>query len=93
MCSLCYKIFYGHSDRLADTKFNGFVVTALLFSSPSQNLSEEVCDPFILRDPVITNIHSRRNEPPLSLIMTNVAYLIRETFDITLRNLLKQDLN
>ena len=49
-------------------------------------------DLFILMDPVITSIHSRRNQPPLSLIKVNVAYLIRETSNITLRNLLKQDL-
>ena len=44
-------------------------------------------------DPIITNIHSRRNQPPLSLMMANVVYLIRGTSGITLRNLLKQDLN
>ena len=43
-------------------------------------------------DPAITNIHTRRNQPPLSLIMADVVYLIRETSDITLRNLLKQAL-
>ena len=31
-------------------------------------------------------------QTPLSLIMANVVYLIRDTSDITLRNLLKQDL-
>ena len=55
-------------------------------SGPPQNASEGVRDLFILMDPVITNIHSRRNQPKLSLTMTNVVYLIRETSHITQRN-------
>ena len=50
-------------------------------------------DLFILMDSIITNTHSRRNHPPLSLIMTNIVYLIREMTAITLRNVLKHDLN
>ena len=39
-------------------------------------------------DSVITNIN-RRNQPPLSLLLTNVVYLIREASSVTLRMLLK----
>ena len=41
-------------------------------------------------DPVITNIHSRRNQPKLSLTMANIVYLIRETSHITQRNWLTE---
>ena len=66
----------------------------LIESSVSKSVatvSEGVRDLFILLVSVITNIHSRRNQPTLFLIMANAVYLIRETSVITLRNLLKDD--
>ena len=62
-------------------------------SSPPQKVSEGVRDLFILLDSVITSIDFRRSQPPLSLIVVNVVYLIKETCAIKLRNLLKPGLN
>ena len=73
---------------LGETKRNAFVLR-FLNSSPPQNVSEGVGDLFILVGSVITNIHSRYNKPP---IFNNgkCCFLIRETSDIAIRNLLKE---
>ena len=81
----------GQWIQYEDTKLM-LLFARLLNWIPPQSVSEGVLDLLILKDSVIANIHSRRNQPPLSLIMANIVYLIRETFAITLRNLLKQDL-
>ena len=91
-----FQYFFLTPDRIRSETLNIVFLFSETYrlpnSSPPQKVSEAVHDLFILMDSVITNIHYRCKQPPLSLIMPNVIYLIREMFAITLRNLLKQDL-
>ena len=69
--------------RLEDTKRNVFGSHRVPKSSPLQKVSQGVGDRFILTDSVIIYTRFGSSQPPVSLEMTTIASLTRETSAIT----------
>ena len=77
---------------LRDTKRNAFILTAFWIQVHHIKFLKRVCDLFILIDSVVKHVHFKRRQTLVSLKLTNIIYLIRESSAISLTNTLNQDL-
>ena len=77
---------------LRDAKRNAFILTDFWILVHHIKFLKRVCDLFILIDSVVKHVHFKRRQTLVSLKMTNIIYLIRESSAISLTNTLNQDL-